>query len=135
LVAGIKDVPPVAGADAGANDWLMDSESKIAVLQNEVSNLKARATELEKQIAEYSGLVNIYHASSVKVNTKLDQIYSALTGDTLGNAGVIKRLDRIEEVVSWINTKKSALIGALAGVGMVTAGAYWVIQQIADWLK
>lgn len=113
----------------------MTNEAKIAKLESEVEFLNKRTTSLENQLLEYKGLVDIYQAATMKVDKKLDQIYSALTGDALGNPGVIKRLAVIEEVVSWINTKKSTLVGVLAGVGAFAAAAYWVIQQIADWIK
>lgn len=113
----------------------MTNDAKIAKLESEVGYLKERTANLEKEILEYKGQVNIYQAATMKVDKKLDQIYTALTGDNMGNPGVIKRLAVIEEVVSWINTKKSTLAGAMAAVGAIAAAAYWGIQQIADWIK
>lgn len=111
------------------------NDAKIAKLESEVGYLKERTSKLELEILEYKGQVNLFQTATTKVDKKLDQIYTALTGDTLGNPGVIKRLAVIEEVVSWINTKKSTLIGALAGLGGFAAAAYWVIQQLYDWIK
>lgn len=111
------------------------NDIKIAKLETEVEFLKDRLHKAENKITDLEGAVTVYQTASVQVKTKLDQIYHALIGDEMGNAGVVKRLANVETVIEWISHKKSYVWGIIATLGTAIGVVIWGLEKLMDILK
>lgn len=112
-----------------------NNDIKIARLEAEVGYLKDRVKVSEDEIRQLKDVVSVYQAGSLQVKHKLDQIYTALIGDDIGNVGLVKRVANIETVVEWLNTKKTYVAGAVAVLGATAAVGYWIVEKVFEWIK